>query len=224
MNDLNSTINKTREKYREIFMRSIQIIEQRIYDIKPNDVHGDIFKKYPHDSDGEKWQKVVLNLLTNDISKDILKKRNEILAYRKQFCCLGCAVCCNLACTEFSPEELNEKAKNGDNFASQFTSIFIPYKNRFEAEKIYPEYPDMLKEKDKVYFYHCPKLSKDNKCSDYINRPNICKTFPDNPLAILPKSCGFYQWKQEVEPTALMLHAFIEIINYYKSKIPIDKD
>lgn len=70
-----------------------------------------------------------------------------------------------------------------------------------------------------VYFYHCPKLTKDKKCSDYENRPQICKVFPDNPLDILPESCGFYEWKKEVEPVAMMLHAMVEIIDYYKSKI-----
>ena len=70
-----------------------------------------------------------------------------------------------------------------------------------------------------VYFYHCPKLTTCNRCSDYENRPEICRVFPDNPLSILPESCGFYEWRQEVEPIALMLHSMVEIIDYYKEKI-----
>jgi len=38
-------------------------------------------------------------------------------------------------------------------------------------------------------------------------------------LSILPESCGFYEWRQEVEPVALMLHSMVEIIDYYKEKI-----
>ena len=41
------------------------------------------------------------------------------------------------------------------------------------------------------YFYHCPRVTKDNRCPDYENRPQICRDFPDNPLAFLPLSCGF---------------------------------
>ena len=32
------------------------------------------------------------------------------------------------------------KAENGDNYASQFLSVFVPYDNMSEVEKIYPEY------------------------------------------------------------------------------------
>ena len=71
----------------------------------------------------------------------------------------------------------------------------------------------------KYYFYHCPKLNECKRCSDYENRPQICRDFPDNPLSILPKSCGFYEWRKEVEPVALMLHSMLEIIDYYTEKI-----
>ena len=86
---------------------------------------------------------------------------------------------------------------------------------------MYPEYIELL-EKNKeydVYFYHCPKLTEDKRCSDYENRPQICRDFPDNPLSILPEACGYKKWKEEVEPVALMLHAMIEIIDFYTIKI-----
>jgi len=224
MDDLNAVIDSTKKKYREIFMQSLDAIQKRIDEIKPNCITTDVFETYPKNSSGYNWQKAVLDMLLNDISKDILNKWTEVLAYRKEFHCTGCATCCNLACSEFSPEELKEKAKNGDKFAIQFTSIFVPYETRQEAEKIYPEYLEMLKDKGQVYFYHCPKLNECKRCSDYENRPQICKTFPNNPLDILPKSCGYYQWKKEVEPVTLMLHSMVEIIDYYKQKIPVDKD
>ena len=160
-------------------------------------------------------------MLENDISKEVYRKYQEILAYRTKFSCAGCATCCNLACSEFSPEELKQKAENGDNFATQFLSVFIPYNSKEEARKVYPEYIQMLEEnkEDEVYFYHCPKLTADKRCSDYESRPQICRDFPDNPLSILPKSCGYKKWKDEIEPVALMLHAMVEIIEYYKEKM-----
>ena len=224
MDDLNKTIDNTKKKYREIFVQSLEAIQNRIDNIKPAGIVTDIFEKYPENSDGYNWQKQVLEMLLNEISREILDKWQDVLAFRKEFHCNGCATCCNLACSEFSYEELKEKAKNGDKFAQQFTSIFIPYKKREDAEKIYPEYLEMLKDKGDVYFYHCPKLTECNRCSDYENRPQICRTFPDNPLDILPESCGYYEWKQEVEPVVLMLHSMVEIIDYYKQKIPIEKD
>lgn len=220
MTDLNSKINSMKQKYREIFLTSVEAIKQRVEEIKPDGFDGDVFDKFEPNSKGAHWQAAVLEMFENDISREIYRKWSEILDYRKEFHCNGCATCCNLACSEFSPEELKQKAKNGDNFATQFTSIFIPYETREEAEKIYPEYLQMLADvkEEQVYFYHCPKLTTCKRCSDYENRPEICRAFPDNPLSILPESCGFYEWRQEVEPVALMLHSMVEIIDYYKEK------
>ena len=182
--------------------------------------------QYPIDSIGYNWQKAVVLLLENDISKEIYRKLNEVMAYRSMFKCSGCATCCNLACSEFSPEQLAQKAQNGDKFASQFLSIFIPYESKEEARKVYPEYIKLLEDNGEtdVYFYHCPKLTEDKRCSDYENRPQICKDFPDNPLSFLPKSCGYKAWKDEIEPITLMLHSMIEIVEFYCEKIkPIIK-
>lgn len=221
MSDLNNTINSLRKEYREIFLKSAEEIKTKVEAIRPKGLKGEIFDKYEKDSDGYLWQKNTLDLLQNNISKEIYRKLNEILAYRTKFKCVGCATCCNLACSEFSPEELKQKAQNGDNFAKQFLSVFIPYNSKEEARKVYPEYIELL-EKNKeydVYFYHCPKLTEDKRCSDYENRPQICRDFPDNPLSILPSACGYKKWKEEVEPIALMLHSMVEIIDFYILKI-----
>lgn len=225
MNDLNAAVNNLKKKYREIFLTSVDEIQKRVDELKPEGT-GDIFEVYPESSEGYLWQKSALKLLEDEISSDVFKKWTEVLAYRKQFSCVGCGTCCSLACSEFSPEILKEKALNGDNFATQFTSIFVPYNSKEEAEVIYPEYLKLLEDTtdEEVYFYHCPKLNECKRCSDYENRPKICRVFPDNPLSILPVSCGFYEWRQEVEPIALMLHSMVEIIDYYKNKIPNTKD
>ena len=222
MNELYSSIENLRSEYREIFKKSLAEIANRIDELRPDGLDADVTDKFPVNSDGALWQTKVLDMLENDISKEDYRKYKEILAYRTQFKCVGCATCCNLACSEFSPAELKHKAENGDNFAKQFLSVFVPYASKEDARKVYPEYIKMLEEnkEDNVYFYHCPKLTEDKRCSDYENRPQICRDFPDNPLSILPKSCGYKQWKDEIEPLALMLHSMVEIIEYYKEKIP----
>lgn len=201
MSNLSTDIDNFKKRYREIFLKTNEEFNRKVEKVNPEEL---------------------LKFLDEDIPKDVYKKWMKILEYRKNFKCIGCATCCKLACSEFSYEELKLKALNGDNFATQFTSIFIPYENENQAREIYPEYIELLAEKlgnEKVYFYHCPKLTPENKCSDYENRPQICKDFPDNPLDMLPVSCGFSCWKEEVEPTALMLHAMLEIVTFYKSKI-----
>lgn len=221
MAELNSKLNSMKTKYREIFMKSSDAILARIEEIRPEGLKGDILDKFEQNSLGTSWQTAVIDMFENDISKEIYRKWQEVLELRKNFDCKGCATCCNLACSEFSPEELKRRAQNGDKFATQFTSIFIPYDSKEEARKVYPQYIELLDDTidEDVYFYHCPKLTDCKRCSDYNNRPQICRDFPDNPLCILPKSCGFYEWRQEVEPVAMMLHAMMEIIEYYKEKI-----
>lgn len=232
MSDLAADINNTKKKYREIFLKSSEEIQRQIEKLRPDcdcaacekncKAQEDIFQKFPDDCKLKNWQIETLKFFENEVAKDVYEKWIKIIEYRKNFSCVGCATCCKLACSEFSFEELKEKARNGDNFATQFTSIFIPYESQEEAKTIYPEYFELLAERlngEKVYFYHCPKLTADNRCSDYENRPKICRDFPDNPLSILPKSCGFSKWREEVEPVSLMLHSILEISDFYKEKI-----
>ena len=239
MSKLTADMNNLKKTYREIFLKSSDEIQQQIELLKPNNSCGkctmnacnikaeplkEIFEEFPADCEYKTWQKKVLSLLNNDMPKNIYEKWMKTLDYRKDFKCIGCATCCKLACSEFSYDELKHKAANGDNFATQFISIFIPYNSKEEARAIYPEYFELLAEKmedENVYFYHCPKLTDENRCSDYENRPQICRDFPDNPLSFLPKACGYSSWKEEVEPTSLMLHSMLEIIDFYKSKIPV---
>jgi len=221
MKSIEEELNNQKAMYREIFLKSDMEIKKRFEELRPDGIEGDFLTKFAPDSDGEKWQKQCLELLNGELSKEVYDKMLEILAYRKMFKCNGCATCCNLACSEYSYEELKEKAQNGDNFADQFTSVFVPYENIDEARAVYPEYVDLVREKTdgKIFFYHCPKLTSDNLCSDYGNRPQICRDFPDNPLDILPEKCGFCAWKEEINPIALMLHSMIAIIEFYKQKL-----
>ena len=232
MSNLNTNINNLKKRYREIFLKSSEDLNHQIEKIKPEQdcsncsiccgLKQELFEKFPENCVFKMWQKRVIKLFDEDVLKNIYEKWIKLLEYRKNFHCTGCATCCKLACSEFSYSELQQKAQNGDNFATQFTGVFIPYNNENEAKEIYPDYFELLKEKldgEKVYFYYCPKLTAENRCSDYENRPSICRDFPDNPLSLLPVNCGFCLWKEEIEPTALMLHSMLEIIDFYKSKI-----
>ena len=71
---------------------------------------------------------------------------------------------------------------------------------------------------NKIYYYYCPKLSG-NLCSDYENRPDICKDFPHNPLKLLPSKCSFNDWKNEIAHEAMLLKAKVDIIEFYKEKL-----
>lgn len=201
MNNLSEEMDNLKLKYREFFLQVNNELNLRLEKIAPENR---------------------LKFLTEEVLIGVWNNWIKILEYRKNFSCACCGACCKLACSEFSPDELKQKAQNNDNFAKQFLSVFVPYKNEEEAQKVYPEYFELLKIKasdEKVYFYHCPKVTENNRCPDYENRPQICKDFPDNPLSFLPKNCGYTKWKEEVENTALKLHAMFEIVDFYKAKL-----
>ncbi len=236
MDSLEQDYVKKRKIYREIFKKSQESIDKQLLSIKKfylcNNCRENcdftakadsVFTDYPVGCTYLGWQKAALEKLQNEISKDVYYKIQEILKYRDNFACNRCAVCCKFACSEFSYEELKEKATKGDKFATQFTSVFVPYENIDIASSVFESYVELLKNKygslEDIYFYYCPKLSKDNLCTDYENRPDICRDFPNSALAIFPETCGFKGWKDDVEIIALTLHALSEIIGFYIEKL-----
>lgn len=221
MEDLSSNLNNLRLRYREIFLKTAQKIKNRIDDLKPDNFEGEILDKYAADSAGFLWQKSALDMLDQEIFKEVCEKISKIKQCRQDYSCIGCGACCKLACSEFSFEELKLKAQKGDGFAGQFTQTFIPYESVEDAKKVYPQYIKLLEEENETgyYFYHCLKVTEDNRCPDYENRPQICRDFPDNPLAFLPPVCGYKDWKIKSEPVSLTLNAMVEIAVFYKDKI-----
>lgn len=238
MDSLEQEYIKNKKVYREIFIKAQKSISQQLSAIKKSFYCNNCkdsceFKhktnspiiEFPENCTYINWQKECLKKFKNEISKDVYEKIQELLAYRDTFSCNRCALCCKFASSEFSPEELKIKAEKGDKFATEFLSVFVPYDNIEEAVKIFPDYINLLKTKygsiEDIHFYYCPKLSKDNLCTDYENRPSICRDFPNNALAILPENCGFKPWKDEIEVIALTLHALSDIIGFYVEKLEI---
>ncbi|OGI01954.1 MAG: hypothetical protein A2Y25_03010 [Candidatus Melainabacteria bacterium GWF2_37_15] len=172
------------------------------------------------------WQQLIMYKISAEIEPDISKKVQEILDYRHQFKCNRTGTCCKLACSEFTYEELKQKASNNDNFAQQFTSIFIPYTDIEQARKVYPEYVDLVLSTlqgddsgETANFYHCKHLQGTNTCPVYEDRPQICRDFPDNPFSIIPNSCGYHQWKDEVLVAAYTFYSMTQIYGFYFVKI-----
>lgn len=217
MDDLSGHIDFLRTKYRTVFLEIAKNIEVDVLKLKPKDLDGEIFDIYEENSIGSKWQKDAFLMIKDKYFKKLADYKAKINDIRKNYSCVGCGACCRLACSEFSYDELKSKANNGDNFASQFIKTFVPYKSVEEVEKLFPEYLKLLKDQKETgyYFYHCPKVTDDNRCPDYENRPQICRDFPDNPVGFLPLSCGFMDWKLKSEEVSLKLNAMYEIVNFY---------
>ena len=235
VNTLQNEIINTRKIYKELFNNAQKAIDAKLNTLKTASLCNhckencdidfnkiSLFQKFPEGCRYRFWQEAALDMLENKISKDIYEKIQLIEKRRQCFSCGCCSSCCRLASSEYSYEELKERAKNGDKFSKEFVSVFVPYKNIDEAQELYPDYVKLLKDhfkENEIYFYYCPKLGDDGLCTDYENRPGICRDFPNNPLVALPLKCSFNTWKEEVEIAALTLHALIDIVGFYKEKI-----
>jgi Fe-S-cluster containining protein len=169
------------------------------------------------------WQSAGIRIVETDIARQVLERMNLIEYHKKQAICSQCGVCCRLASSEFSYEELLRKADQGDAFAQQFTGVFLPYASQEDAEKRFPDlvsqvvkYAESGKE---VHFYHCPYIGEDNRCSIYTKRPQICRSYPDTPLTFIYDHCAWKPWKDQSHPDALWAHAMIELCTFTLAKL-----
>lgn len=169
------------------------------------------------------WQAAAIQRIESDIARQVLERMQLIEFYKKKHICSQCGVCCRLASSEFSYEELLEKAGQGDSFAQQFTGVFLPYASQAEAEKRFPDLaPQVVKYAESgkpVYFYHCPYIGEDNRCSIYAKRPQICRSYPDTPLTFIYDHCAWKPWKDQTHPDALWAHAMIELCTFTLDKL-----
>ena len=222
-----------KDNYQQIFIEAAESIRAAVDKFKPEnpcascsnkDCHiekKDPFSDYPYNCAYREWQQQILTFLAGDY-KQRLKNTYQAIMDKKNECeCIKCGNCCRLAVSEYSYEQLKQRAARGDKFSKDFVSVFVPYQNEEDAKNANPEYFELLNKlvtEDKIYYYYCPKL-KDNMCSDYENRPDVCKNFPHNPLKLLPSSCSFNVWKNSVNRESLMLKAKTDIIAFYKNRL-----
>lgn len=222
-----------KNNYRQIFMLATEQIRAEINKFKPENpcsickVSGckietkDVFTSYPPGCAFREWQMQILTFLAGDYRQKLKNDYKTIMESKNECECLRCGNCCRLATSEHSYEQLKQRAMRGDKFARDFVSVFVPYKTEEEAKNANPEFFKLLEatmEDEKVYYYHCPKING-NECSDYENRPDICKDFPHNPLKLLPSTCSFNIWKNKVAKQSMLLKAKTDIIEFYKNKL-----
>lgn len=234
MVDLNTQYEELEANYKEIFIEAAEMIRKSIEKFKPehsckscrikcNIQQVDIFADFPGGCPFYNWQMQALTYLTTTYMDKLKAAKEKVKAAREKYSCNMCGACCKLAVSEFSPIQLKQRAMRGDKAAKIFLSIFVPYKSEEEAQKAVPEYfelsMELLDPSERVYCYHCPKLTEDNKCSIYENRPDICKNFPVSPLKLLPSTCGYCGWRTQVNKIAMSIKAREDIIGFYKQKL-----
>ena len=233
VNALGSQYDNLKNNYEKIFIEAAESIRKELEAFKPDNPcekcsikdckieKKDIFSSYPSGCKYKDWQMQALTFLAGDYRQKLKMIYKNIMDKKADYVCNNCAACCKLAVSEYSYEQLKQRANKGDKFSKDFVSVFVPYKTEEDAKAVNPEYFELLNrlvEDDKIYYYYCPKL-EGNLCSDYENRPDICKDFPHNPLKLLPSTCSYNEWKNDITHDAMLLKAKVDIIDFYKGKL-----
>jgi len=230
---LNNQYSDLKDNYQKIFIEAAESIRAAVNKFKPENPcticsvknckieKKEVFADFPVGCAYRDWQKQVLSFLNGEYKQRLKTTYQNIMDKKIECECIQCGNCCRLATSEYSYEQLKQRAMRGDKFSKDFVSVFVPYKSEEEAKNAFPEYFELLNDvvnDGRIYYYYCPKLSG-NKCSDYENRPDICKEYPHNPLKLLPSTCSFNKWKQEVSHASMLLKAKMDIIEFYKTRL-----
>lgn len=234
MGNYSAETERREAEYKEIFTEAAKIIRSEIDKFKPTDEckfctipcdiqKPDIFSVFPPNCPYGAWQITALSFLTNEYTSKLRATKKKIMEKKNEYACKKCGACCKLAVSAYNPVQLKQRAVRGDKFAREFSSIYVPYESEEMAEAICPEYFNKLKdymdENERLYFYYCSKLDANNQCSDYENRPDICKDFPYSPLTTLPDECGYHPWHESSTKLAMSIKAREDLIAFYKEKI-----
>lgn len=139
--------------------------------------------------------------------------------------------CCRCASPSTPAIELLKKAAEGNQFATDFFSIFIPYPNIEEAmiankEIVQRSLKASEDEKNKVskeniVFYHCRYISDDNKCLIHEDRPQLCRDYPDSPFLIFPSGCAFEEWSKKCKNKYYAMQQELKDLKYQQKSIKL---
>lgn len=235
-------LSDTKQQYRQILEGHKILLEQRLletrrqYSCQHCDARHDQndglsqFLERTHEGCGyREWQRWSLEWIENDLASTILQILQAINAYKNTFNCHMCGMCCRMASTDASYETLQKRAATGDDFARQFISIFLPYASREIARSVAPEVVDAVLAEaaeetgadERIYFYHCPYLGEDNRCSVFgtDKRPSICASYPETPLSFMVDQCAWKPWQNETHSSTLGAHALTELCGHYAERL-----
>ncbi len=235
-------LSETKQQYRQIFQEASGGLKERLAVLQgqyacPQCDFGESdaarwFEPLHAGCGYRGWQREALCFIEQDMGKAILGQLAGIEAYKNTFSCHMCGMCCRLASSEYSYDELKTRAAQGDDFARQFSSIFLPYQSREAARQVAPEVVDAVlaeagaedtsaEGQERIYFYHCPYVGEDNRCSVYgtNKRPAICASYPETPLSFVYEKCAWKGWKDETHADTLAAHALLALCTDWAAKL-----
>ena len=151
--------------------------------------------------------------------------------------CKKCGRCCRVVTNpDYTYQQLQNMATDGDEYAKDFINIFKPYPSIEMARKadfmLVDNIIGWLKSEQKydentLTFYKCKYLLDNNMCSIYEERPSLCVWNLLNGWGFIPSGCGFESWMfmRREEDMQKIRHAKEELLDLkvMKSKTKDEK-
>lgn len=141
--------------------------------------------------------------------------------------------CCRMASPSTPAVKLFKKAAEGNSYARDFLSIFVPYASIEEAELISPELvkraltqaakSPKFDNVDQVIFFHCRYVTSDNKCMVYEDRPQLCRDYPDTPFLVMAPGCAFEAWAKECKEKYRQMNDELKMLKSLKHILSTEK-
>lgn len=242
------TLAATRARYREVFAAARLALLDKLDAVRPaacdcpscddewqalspagQKTLGHPLFLEPHAGCGwDPWRQAGMAAIEREIGPQLIATMRTYETERDAVTCQHTGSCCRLASSPFDWAGLRTRAEAGDNFARQFTSIFLPYPSTETAYHRHPEDVDHVLgfgqdavTTEAVHFYYCPHLQPDNRCGLYgmEQRPAICDSYPETPLTYVAKHCAWSPWQSQWQDRALMLHASIALCEFVMTKL-----
>lgn len=141
--------------------------------------------------------------------------------------CCSTGDCCKGVSPSTPYHQLLKRAASGDEFARNFFSIMVPYKNHDEARAVVAgvvdktieacrKLQDFQNNEDDVVFYRCRYLQADNKCGIHEDRPQFCRDYPDTPFVVMSPNCAYVPWATACKKKYHQLKAQTETLKEQK--------
>jgi len=234
------SLSDTKQQYRDIFQRQKLALEAMLTGFLPDfqcagctvepESALEGWLQPLHAGCGYRgWQERALHYIQQEVAGQILSVLNGIETSRNAIDCHMCGMCCRMASADAPYDTLKARAAAGDEFARQFTSVFLPYESREAARAKAPGVVEAVlweaggeqADEEKIFFYHCPYVGEDNRCTVYgtDKRPAICGTYPETPLSFVYENCAWKPWKDETHPNALAAHAMLALCDHLSGRL-----
>ena len=138
---LETQYDELKDNYKQIFVEAAESIRSEVNKFKPANPctlcsvkdckieKKDVFTEYPSNCAYREWQLKILTFLAGDYRQKLKNTYKMMMDKKSEYSCSRCGACCRLAASEFSYSQLKQKAMKGDEFASDFVSVFVPFKD-----------------------------------------------------------------------------------------------